>query len=343
MQFLSNISLRHLNTFGIEASTKYYVEIHGLNDLSELMNKEIYRQSAIFVLGGGSNVLLTDDFEGLVIKNCIKGIKSIKEDDNHVWVKVGAGVIWHDFVVDCVYNDRGGVENLSLIPGTVGAAPMQNIGAYGVEIKDIFQSLDAWHKKTGELHTFDNASCEFGYRESVFKNKAKDQYIITSAIFKLTKHSHHLNISYGAIQDTLKNDKISSPTIRDVSNAVIKIRQSKLPDPIKIGNAGSFFKNPVVDKIGYESLQVEFPTMPGYQQPDHQFKIPAGWLIEQCGWKGKTIGDIGVHKHQALVIVNYGTGKGDDIKKLALDIQQSVIDKFGIALIPEVNFIPAFN
>ncbi len=343
MQFQNSISLRHLNTFGLEVSARHYVEIHNFDDLSALIKTEVYRQSELLVLGGGSNILLTEYFDGLVIRNCIVGIEVVKEDNHHIWVKAGAGVVWHDFVLDCISNDRGGVENLSLIPGTVGAAPMQNIGAYGVEIKDVFESLEAFHKATGKLDTFDNASCEFGYRDSVFKNKAKDQHIITSATFKLTKHSHRLNTSYGAIEGMLENEKIHSPTIRDVSNAVIKIRQSKLPDPAKIGNAGSFFKNPTVDKLDYEALRAEFDTMPGYQLADHQVKIPAGWLIEQCGWKGKTIGNIGVHKNQALVLVNYGGGDGNDIKKLALEIQQSIIDKFGIKLTPEVNFVPALG
>lgn len=343
MQLESNISLRHLNTFGIDVKAKHYVEIHDAEDLFELINTEIYQQSKQLILGGGSNILLTDNFDGLVIKNSIVGISLVKDNDDHVWIKAGSGVVWHDLVMSCIDNDRGGIENLSLIPGTVGAAPMQNIGAYGVEVKDVFDSLEAFHKETGELHTFDNASCEFGYRESIFKHKVKSQYIIISVTFKLTKHKHHLNLSYGAIKETLQNKKIATPTIKDLSTAVIKIRQSKLPDPAKIGNAGSFFKNPSIDKIDYETLQNEFPDMPGYQLTNDQFKIPAGWLIEQCGWKGKTRGDIGVHKYQALVIVNYGNGKGQDIKKLALDIQQSVLDKFQIRLIPEVNFIPASN
>jgi len=341
MQYQNNISLSRLNTFGIDAAAKHYVELHDEKDLIELVNGEIYQKSKHLILGGGSNILLTDDFDGLVIKNCFKGIKPIKEDNQHVWVQVGAGEMWHCFVLDCIEQNRGGVENLSLIPGTVGAAPMQNIGAYGVEIKDTFESLEAFHLASGTMHTFDNTSCNFGYRESIFKNSAKNQYIITSATFKLTRQDHVLNTSYGAIQDMLANEKITAPSIRDVSNAVIKIRQSKLPDPAKIGNAGSFFKNPTIDKIDYEALQTEFPTMPAYQLPDQQFKIPAGWLIEQCGWKGKTIGEIGVHKDQALVLVNYGKGKGKDIMKLALEIQQSVMGKYGIILSPEVNFVPA--
>jgi UDP-N-acetylmuramate dehydrogenase len=340
MQYQSNKSLSHLNTFGIDASAKYYVEIQHQKDLTALVQDKLFQKSKLLILGGGSNILLTDDFDGLVIKNCIKGINPIREDDQYIWLQVGAGELWHDFVLDCIENDRGGVENLSLIPGTVGAAPMQNIGAYGVEIKDTFESLEALHLESGAMHTFDNITCDFGYRDSVFKNSAKNKYIITSVTFRLTKHEHVLNTSYGAIKDMLSQQDITFPGIKDISEAVIKIRQSKLPDPTKIGNAGSFFKNPTIDKIDYEALQAEFPTMPAYQLADQQFKIPAGWLIEQCGWKGKTIGNIGVHKDQALVLVNYGKGKGIEISKLAAAIQQSVIDKYGIALSSEVNFIP---
>jgi UDP-N-acetylmuramate dehydrogenase len=343
MRFQNNISLLQKNTFGIEAIAKYYVEISCQDDLNNLLESKIYKESNHLVLGGGSNILLTKDFDGLVIKNCIKGIEIVKEEDRHIWLKVGAGVVWHEFVIDCINNERGGIENLSLIPGTVGAAPMQNIGAYGVEIKDVFASLQAVHKITGELHTFDNIQCRFGYRDSIFKLEVKNQFIITSATFKLTKYNHKLNISYGAIKETLKNRGIASPTIKDVSQAVIEIRQSKLPDPKKIGNAGSFFKNPSINKAAYEELQQKFSDIPGYQQPNQLIKVPAGWLIEQCGWKGKTLGNIGVHKDQALVLVNYGNGAGNEIGKLALEIQQSVIDKFGIKLTPEVNFVPALN
>lgn len=341
MQFQNNISLRPFNTFGIEAFCKHYIEIHNLNDLQELFRTDMYQQSGHLILGGGSNILLTKDFDGLVIKNCITSTNIINENNHHVWVKVGAGTVWHDLVIDSINKNRGGIENLSLIPGTVGAAPMQNIGAYGVEIKNVFESLEAFHKHTGELHTFDNSQCEFGYRDSLFKRKAKNQFIITSVTFKLTKNKHILNISYGAIQDVLHLQNITSPTIEDVSKAVIKIRQSKLPDPKEIGNAGSFFKNPTIDKIDYETLQTKFTSIPGHKLPNQQVKVPAGWLIEQCGWKGKTIGDIGIHKSQALVLVNYGNGSGNEIKKLALQIQQSVIDKFGIKLTPEVNFVPS--
>ena len=344
MQFQKNISLSHLNTFGIEAFAKDYVEIHQLADLYKLFNTNLYQQSEHLVLGGGSNILLTKDFDGLVIKNCIAGIDTTKEDADDIWVKVGAGIQWHKFVLDCIQQNRGGVENLSLIPGTVGAAPMQNIGAYGVEIKDVFESLQAFDKVTGELRTFDNKQCEFEYRESIFKHKAKNQFIITSVTFKLTRHKHLLNTSYGTVQDTLKAEGITtSPTIEEVSNAVIKIRQSKLPDPKEIGNAGSFFKNPLVHKIDYKKLLTKFPTIPAYQLSNQQVKIPAGWLIEQCGWKGKTIGNIGVYKNQALILLNYGNGSGNEIKKLALKIQQSVVDKFGIELSPEVNFVPALD
>jgi len=343
MQIHQDTSLLHFNTFGIEAKAANFCEITCIDDLIELKTKNILDPCKLLILGGGSNILFTEDYDGLVLKNSVSGINVLRENDNHVWVKVGSGVVWHNFVIHCIDNDWGGVENLSLIPGTVGAAPMQNIGAYGEEIKNVFESLEAFEISSGDMKIFDNATCDFGYRESIFKHKVKGEYIITSVTFRLSKSDHSLNISYGAIQETLEKNAISRPTIKDVSDAVIEIRQSKLPDPKKIGNAGSFFKNPTIDKIDYEALEAEFPTMPSYQLPGDQFKIPAGWLIEQCGWKGKKIGDIGVHENQALVLVNYGKGKGVEIKKLALEIQKSVSDKFGILLSPEVNFVPPLS
>ena len=336
-EFKQNISLKPFNTFGIEAKAATFFEFTSLNELKEALLSRAADQE-LLILGGGSNLLLTQDFAGLVLKNGLKGISLEREDDGHVWVRAMAGENWHEFVMHCIDQGWAGIENLSLIPGTVGAAPMQNIGAYGVEIKQVFESLEAVEIATGEVHTFDNATCEFGYRESIFKKAAKGQYVIASVLFRLNK-APKFNTSYGAIQDTLKEMGVEELTIRAVSDAVIHIRQSKLPDPAEIGNAGSFFKNPTVDKIDYEGLRAEFPSIPGYKQPEDRVKIPAAWLIEQAGWKGKTFDQIGVHKKQPLVLVNYGEGKGADIKELAFKVRDSVAEKFGIELTPEVNII----
>lgn len=332
-----NVSLKAFNTFGLEAKAAYFIEFTSVAELTEALAQRTNGQE-LLILGGGSNMLLTKDFDGLVLKNGLKGIDLIREDDDHIWVQVMAGENWHQFVLHCIEKQWAGVENLSLIPGTVGAAPMQNIGAYGVEIKNVFESLEAVEIATGQVHNFDNASCEFGYRESIFKKAAKGKYLITSVTFKLNKVPT-FNTSYGAIQDTLKEMGVEELSIKAVSDAVISIRQSKLPDPAEIGNAGSFFKNPTIDKIDYEGLKAEFGTIPGYKQPGDLVKVPAAWLIEQAGWKGKTFGQIGVHKNQPLVLVNYGNGKGADIRNLAFEIQASVAGKFGIELTPEVNMI----
>ena len=339
MHIQKNVSLKPLNTFGLEAKARVFVEVKSIEDLQEVLQSEVASNNPLFILGGGSNVLLSKDFDGLVIKNSIMGKEVVHETDDFVLVKIGAGENWHNFVLYALENGWGGIENLSLIPGTVGAAPMQNIGAYGVEIKEVFEHLQAVNISNGEVEKFNKEACRFGYRESIFKNKVKGQYIITHVTLKLTKEDHLLNTSYGAISETLEEMKVKKPTIQDVSEAVIKIRQSKLPDPSKIGNAGSFFKNPSVDRIQYEELKTEYPEIPGYDLPDNNVKVPAGWLIEQCGWKGVTRGAIGVHKNQALVLVNYGGGSGDDLKGLAEEIRASVIEKFGIELSAEVNII----
>ncbi|MFY0652947.1 MAG: UDP-N-acetylmuramate dehydrogenase [Cyclobacteriaceae bacterium] len=333
-----NVSLKSYNTFGIEVKADYFVEVDSVESLKTLFLDERFTSMPKLILGGGSNILLTDDYKGLVIKNGISGIEKISEDEEHVVLSVGAGENWHEFVMYAIDQNLGGIENLSLIPGTIGAAPMQNIGAYGVEIKDVFHFLEALNKKTLEVEVFRSENCKFGYRQSVFKNVLKHKYVITTVSFRLSK-SHTLNTSYGAIEDTLDNEGIANPTIKDVSNAVIKIRQSKLPDPVEIGNAGSFFKNPVISSIDYEGLKAEFPDIPSYELPNKEVKIPAAWLIQSCGWKGKRIGDIGVHEDQALVLVNYGNGNGNDLKQLALDIKNSVADKFGIELEMEVNVV----
>ncbi len=338
MQIAENKDLRQLNTFGISAKARFYVEITQEEELISLLQNPEFKAMPKLILGGGSNVLLLKDFEGVVIKNNIEGIRTLHEDDNHIVLEAGAGVNWHQFVQYTLDHNYGGIENLSLIPGTVGAAPMQNIGAYGIEIKDVFEQLHAVALADGSLKKFDTEACDFGYRHSVFKTSLRGQYIITRVAFRLQK-VHQLNISYGAIQETLLQHGIQEPGIKDVSEAVIKIRQSKLPDPAKIGNAGSFFKNPSISKADYEGLKQQYPNIPGYELPEALVKVPAGWLIEQCGWKGKRLGNVGVHPMQALVIVNHGGATGAEVKALSEQIQASVEEKFGIPLQPEVNFI----
>lgn len=333
-----NYPLKNLNTFGVSANAKYFAIANSESDVLELLGSEKFKHSKLLILGGGSNILLTDDFDGLALKIAINFIENVDENDDHVWIRAGSGVIWHDFVMSCLEKDLGGVENLSLIPGTMGAAPMQNIGAYGVELKEVFAELSAIDRETLQIEKFNKERCEFGYRESIFKKEARDKYIITSVTLRLNKKPY-TNIEYGAIEDVLADLGITYPTIRDVSNTVIKIRQSKLPDPGQLGNAGSFFKNPIVDKIDYEYLSTDFTNIPGYKLKNDKVKIPAAWLIDQCGWKGKKLGDVGVHKDHALVLVNYGNGSGKEIIHLAMEIKNSVISKFGIELTSEVNII----
>jgi len=338
MRIFQNISLKPYNTFGIEANASQFVELQTLEEVQVLCQTFNLTDRKLLILGGGSNILLTKDFDGMAIKINLKGIEIVKENDEEVWVQAMAGESWHSFVTYCVEKNWGGVENLSLIPGCVGAAPMQNIGAYGTEIKAVFSSLKAVEIATGEMVEFNNEACEFGYRESVFKNKYKGKYIIVSVIFKLNKKPI-LNVSYGAIQDVLNEKGITSPTIQDISNAVIAIRQSKLPNPAELGNAGSFFKNPEIPAEQYQRLKNEFPEIPGYPAPNNQVKVPAGWLIEQCQWKGKIVGNTGAHKNQALVLVNYGNATGNEILNLAKQIQDSVYNQFKINISPEVNLI----
>lgn len=337
MNIQENISLKPFNTFGLDKKARFFTSAGSEKDLIEALIWASHRGLDIFILGGGSNILLTQDINKLVIKNEIDGIELIKEDNDHVWVKVGSGENWHEFVKYCISRNWAGVENLSLIPGTVGASPMQNIGAYGVEIKDVFESLTAFNRSNLEFETFDQEACQFGYRESVFKHELKGQYIITSVTYKLKKKPD-FKLEYGAIKDTLKESGSNELSIKAVSDAVIKIRQSKLPDPKEIGNAGSFFKNPTILTSDWEKLKQDYPNIPGYPLKEG-VKVPAAWLIEQAGWKGKTFGEIGVHKNQSLVLVNYGDGDGMDIKELSEKIQKSVFDQFNIQLNPEVNFI----
>ena len=336
----SHVSLKPYNTFRIEANARYWVEITCEEDIHTLLQLTEFTDTPKLILGGGSNVLLCQDFDGLVINVNIQGIEIIRQDDDHTYITAGAGVNWHKLVLFCVEHGYAGMENLSLIPGTVGAAPMQNIGAYGVELEQVFESLTAVHIKTGEKRTFSHADCAFGYRESVFKRELKGQYIITTVTFQLDKHPV-FHTRYGAIQETLAEMGVSDDnlTIRAISEAVIRIRRSKLPDPAEIGNAGSFFKNPEVPSLQFDRLKAQYPALPGYPIGDDLVKIPAGWLIEQAGWKGYRADDTGVHAKQALVLVNYGHATGNDIMALARQVQQSVQEMFGVLISPEVNVV----
>lgn len=337
MEIKDNISLKPYNTFGIDVMAKHFVEVTGLAQLQKLLQLSAYPKK--FIISGGSNMLLTKDIEALVMHINLKGIRVVEEDRETVTIKIMAGENWHDLVLWTLEHDYGGLENLSLIPGNTGTAPIQNIGAYGVELKDVFVGCEAMNVQNQELEAFSKEDCQFGYRDSIFKNKAKGKYIITSVMLKLTKANHKLHTFYGAIEDELKQMNVVTPTIRDISNAVVTIRSKKLPDPKEIGNSGSFFKNPVVSRKTFEKLQKKHPNAPCYKMEDDNYKIPAGWLIEQCGFKGKRFGDAGVHEKQALVLVNYGNAKGMEILELAEKIQKTVATKFGIRLFPEVNII----
>ncbi len=334
-----NVSLRAFNTFGIAATAAYFTEVNSEDQLKELLLHPVYRQHKHLILGGGSNILFTRNFDGLVIKTTLRGIVAQEEGSGHMLVQAGSGENWHHLVEHCIKNNWGGIENLSLIPGTAGAAPMQNIGAYGVEIKDVIESVVAIDMKDGSSRTFSNADCRFNYRESVFKQELREKYFISSVTLRLTKRMHQLNLQYGALQDQLKQHHIEHPTINDVSDAVIAIRKSKLPDPKVVGNAGSFFKNPTIDEKMFSLIKKDYPNIPSYPVDNQNIKIPAGWLIEQCGWKGKRFGDVGIHPLQALVLVNYGSGKGEEIFELAQKIRSSVEEKFGVILMTEVNII----
>ncbi len=339
MNIQHNVSLKFLNTFGLEAKAKYFAEFSSAEELKKILSTPQYQNEKLLVLGGGSNLLFTSEFfDGLVLQNKIKGIEITEENSETVTLKSGAGEVWHELVLFTIAKNWGGIENLSLIPGTVGAAPMQNIGAYGVEIKDVFTTLEAYEIATGKTKTFNLKECNFGYRSSVFKHEAKGKYIILSVTFKLNKKPV-FHTSYGAITDTLKQMNVHELSVKAISDAVIHIRQTKLPDPKEIGNAGSFFKNPEIPAAQFEKLKTDYPLVPSFPTVPGYIKVPAGWLIEQCGWKGKIVGNTGVHKNQALVLVNYGNAKGEEIKQLSIEVQKSVKQKFGIELEAEVNFI----
>ena len=335
MNIKENISLKKYNTFGISVFAKRFISVDSVYELQQVLKVE----KDFFLISGGSNMLLTRDIEKLVIHINTKGISIDKEDDNFVYLTVNSGENWHDFVLWCVSQNYGGIENLSLIPGNVGTCPIQNIGAYGVEVKDTITVVEGLEVASGKILTFSNKDCKFGYRNSIFKNTHKRKIIITSVGFKLTKKNHQLNTSYGAIETHLISNKISNPSLKDISDAVISIRKSKLPDPKDIGNSGSFFKNPVIPMSQFLKLKKEHPTIPSYLVSDTEIKVPAGWLIEQSGFKGKRFGDAGVHHKQALVIVNYRNASGQDIYELAKKIKQTVQKKFKISLEIEVNII----
>ncbi len=337
MKISRDYSLQNYNTFGFPVKAKQFVEVNSEESLKEVL-QQVYA-SEVFLLGGGSNILLTKDLDATVLYLNLKGKEVTEAGNNKVHVTAAAGENWHEFVNWCLSQDFGGLENLSLIPGNVGTAPIQNIGAYGVELKDSFVSCEALHIQTLEKETFYKKDCQFGYRNSVFKNQLKGQYIITSVKFALTKNEHKLHTGYGAIQNELEAQSIQNPSIQDVARAVVSIREQKLPNPKEIGNSGSFFKNPIVDKAAFDLLSAKNPAMPFYKISENSYKIPAGWLIDQCGLKGYREGDAGVHKKQALVLVNYGNASGKDILALSRKIQKQVYKRFKIELEPEVNII----
>ena len=338
MNIIENYPLLKLNTFGVDVKAKYFTSINTINELIELTKTNLFKDLELLILGGGSNILFTKDFDGLVILNNIKGKEIIDQNQQSIFLKIGAGENWHELVMYCVDNGWGGIENLSLIPGNTGTAPMQNIGAYGVEIKETFVQLEALEISSGKIVKFNNSDCEFGYRESVFKNKMKNQYIILNITLELKKNPV-LNINYGDVKAILESQNIKNPAIKEVSNAIISIRQSKLPDPKKIGNSGSFFKNPIVSLNQLELIKKKYPNVVNYEINENEFKIAAGWLIERAGWKGKKFNNYGVHEKQALVLVNYGLANGMEIFELSEKIILDIKDKFGITLEREVNII----
>ncbi len=336
MQILENISLRPYNTFGIDARARYFAGFKDPDELEALTAHD--SRLPILLLGGGSNILLSKNIDGLVLKNDIRGIAELHEDHEYVYVKAGAGENWHQFVLYCIERNWAGVENLSLIPGNTGASPMQNIGAYGVELQDVFFDLEAYHIKEKKIVRFTRNDCGFGYRESVFKGKYKDQFVILSVTFQLRKKPI-FNTSYGAIEQELEKMGVKELSIKAISAAVMRIRSSKLPDPAQIGNAGSFFKNPVISKEQFLQLKERFDAIIGHETVAGTVKLAAGWLIEQCGWKGFRRGDAGCHAQQALVLVNYGNATGKEVYDLSEEILQSVREKFGVTLEREVNII----
>ncbi|MDZ7755321.1 UDP-N-acetylmuramate dehydrogenase [Rhodohalobacter sp.] len=334
-----NVNLAPFNTLGVEATAAQFLTISESSQLLGLFREGFFKKNDPVILGGGSNVLIKSDLNQPVLKISIPGIEVLNEKEDEVLINSGAGVIWHDLVSYCVDHDFGGIENLALIPGTVGAAPIQNIGAYGVELKDTFHSLKAFIPATGEQKEFSKKECEFGYRDSIFKNSLKGEVIITEVTLRLQKSPHQIEDSYYALREYFQTNGVTEPSIKDVFDAVVTIRESKLPNPELIGNAGSFFKNPIVERSIYQKIKAEYSEMPSFEAGDGKIKIPAGWLIEQAGWKGKKVGNVGTYKNQALVLVNHGGATGEEIYQHAMNISESVKEKFGIELAPEVNVI----
>ncbi|PWJ38616.1 UDP-N-acetylmuramate dehydrogenase [Sediminitomix flava] len=340
IQIEKDISIHPFNTFGARQNTSYFLRISDIGGLQNFIDNKGFELDQIMILGGGSNVLFTKDYNGIILKNEIKGIDVEKENDEFVWLKIGGGENWHELVLYTVENNWQGIENLSLIPGTVGASPIQNIGAYGVEVKDTFESLEAFELETGTIKSFTKDDCGFGYRDSVFKRHLKGKYFITSVTLKLRKTNHAYNTSYGAIENMLQEKGISELSPKTISETVIAIRNSKLPNPEDIGNCGSFFKNPVISTEDYKSLKEEYPSIPGYVLSESEVKVPAGWLIDQSGWKGKVIGNVGTYEKQALVLINAtGMATGEEAWSYAQEVKQSVFKKFNIEINPEVNII----
>jgi len=337
MNILENYDLSKLNTFGIKAKASFFIEINTEDDVVELFSLDLFKKSEKLFLGGGSNVLFTKDFDGIVVINKLKGIEIIGEDENTVLVKSMGGEAWNDLVSFSVDKGYWGIENLALIPGSVGATPVQNIGAYGVEIKETLVSVEAYEIETGKKKIFSNEECKFGYRDSVFKNELKGKYFISAMILKLNK-KENLNSNYKALQDYLKKNNLQIKNSKDVSNAISEIRKTKLPDPKDLGSAGSFFKNVYVDQNKFKELKEKYLDMPSFTEGE-MIKIPAGWLVEACGWKGKKVGNVGVYDKQALVLVNLGGATGQEIKNLSDEIIDSVYKKFGVKITPEVNLI----
>jgi UDP-N-acetylmuramate dehydrogenase len=338
MEIKKNYSLKRHNTFHLEVNAMNFGEINSVKEAMKIILEPGMTALPKIILGGGSNILFTQNFPGLVIKNNIRGIKKIKEDAESVWIQSGSGEAWNDLVMYCIENNYAGIENMSLIPGTVGAAPIQNIGAYGVELKDVFEELEAIHLTSGEQKKFKLDDCKFSYRDSIFKNELKNQFLITSVTIRLSKHPV-FHTSYGSIEAELKLMGVTEKNIRDISKAVCNIRLSKLPNPDVIGNAGSFFKNPEVSHEKYDLLKNDFPEIVGHKTHDGKIKLAAGWLIEQCGWKGKQVGHVGMHKSQALVLVNYGDATGHELLEHAKKVQLSVKEKFGVEMEIEVNIL----
>ena len=338
MNIKQNFSIKFFNTFGIDVKAKYFVELNSDEEIISFLSSGFLKNKQFLILGGGSNILFTKDFSGVVLKINSKGITILKKDEDFIYIKAMAGEVWQDFIDYNIKNNYGGLENLSTIPGSVGASPIQNIGAYGVELKDVFYQLTAINIQTGDIIKFNKEDCNFSYRSSIFKNELKNKYIINSVVFRLFRKPV-FNTKYGAIEMELRDMGINKLSVSAISEAISRIRKRKLPDIEQIGCAGSFFKNPVITEEEFKNLKKDFPNIIAYEQPDKTFKVAAGWLIEQCGWKGKRIGNAGVYKNQALVLVNYGNSTGKEILELSCKIENSVFDKFNIRLNKEVNVL----